>query len=91
MKFRKKPVVIEAFQWFDDWKCSRMEPMAECMGNGMIRCRCGGDICVCGMDELDCPGCERCEEEPEICEVCRHEYCESWCPLEAARCRDMNP
>ena len=32
-----------------------------CNGWGDIRCRCGGDLCVCGCDGELCGGCERCD------------------------------
>ena len=34
-----------------------------CNGNGMIRCRCAGDFCICGMDGEECFGCALCEEQ----------------------------
>lgn len=34
-----------------------------CYGNGVIICRCGGDICICGTNEMLCPGCAECEGE----------------------------
>ena len=29
----------------------------------MIRCRCAGDFCICGMDGEECFGCALCEEQ----------------------------
>jgi hypothetical protein len=34
---------------------------ARCNGDGIIDCFCGGDLCVCGLDGDQCPGCEECE------------------------------
>jgi hypothetical protein len=32
-----------------------------CGGGGVIRCYCGGDLCVCGnRGEIECYGCEEC-------------------------------
>lgn len=28
-----------------------------CQNTGFIDCLCGGDICVCGQCEIDCPDC----------------------------------
>lgn len=34
-----------------------------CGGGGMLRCRCGGDQCVCHHHgEIECPGCDDCDE-----------------------------
>ena len=30
----------------------------ECQNTGMVECYCGGDLCVCGQEELDCPVCK---------------------------------
>lgn len=38
---------------------------ARCDGFGMLLCRCGGDLCVCGDDGEDCYGCEKCEGRDE--------------------------
>ena len=32
-----------------------------CGGTGILHCFCGGDFCACGDDEVECPGCEDCE------------------------------
>lgn len=32
-----------------------------CSGSGIMRCHCGGDLCVCGDDGEQCVGCENCE------------------------------
>ncbi len=33
-----------------------------CGGSGMLRCLCGGDLCVChNHDEIECPGCDECD------------------------------
>jgi hypothetical protein len=29
-----------------------------CCNIGFIDCRCGGDICVCGEGEIECPDCD---------------------------------
>ena len=29
-----------------------------CQNTGMIDCHCGGDLCVCGEEELPCPDCQ---------------------------------
>lgn len=35
-----------------------------CGGHGYIRCRCGGDLCVCGNHgEIDCMGCDDCDPD----------------------------
>lgn len=28
-----------------------------CNNQGWVNCQCGGDICVCGEDEKECPMC----------------------------------
>jgi hypothetical protein len=35
-----------------------------CQNTGMVDCHCGGDLCVCGAEELVCPRChgESCGE-----------------------------
>ena len=30
---------------------------ATCNNTGYIDCHCGGDLCVCGEEEIDCPEC----------------------------------
>lgn len=30
---------------------------ATCNNTGMIDCHCGGDLCVCGDEEIECPEC----------------------------------
>jgi len=30
---------------------------AECQNTGYVECYCGGDLCVCGEQELPCPVC----------------------------------
>jgi hypothetical protein len=30
----------------------------ECQNTGMVECYCGGDLCVCGQQEMDCPVCK---------------------------------
>lgn len=32
-----------------------------CNGYGTLLCHCGGDLCVCGRDGEECPGCPDCE------------------------------
>ena len=32
----------------------------KCSGHGWLICRCGGDLCFCGSDGLQCDGCEKC-------------------------------
>jgi hypothetical protein len=32
-----------------------------CQGYGTLTCYCGGDLCVCGLDGEECPGCPDCE------------------------------
>lgn len=29
----------------------------ECQNTGTVGCYCGGDLCVCGEEELPCPRC----------------------------------
>lgn len=29
-----------------------------CQNTGWIDCRCGGDLCVCGENEIPCPKCD---------------------------------
>ena len=51
-----------------------------CHGYGTLTCHCGGDLCVCGLDGVECLGCPDCEpndEEdddddfnPDACPVC---------------------
>lgn len=36
MKFRKKPVVVEAVQWTGDAECLKGTPFAECYHGGMV-------------------------------------------------------
>ena len=39
---------------------------AACNGTGHLHCYCGGDLCSChNHGEVQCPGCEECEEEDE--------------------------
>jgi hypothetical protein len=33
-----------------------------CGGTGVLNCFCGGDFCVCGMEEMPCYGCEDCRD-----------------------------
>lgn len=28
-----------------------------CQNTGEVECRCGGDLCVCGAQEIECPRC----------------------------------
>jgi hypothetical protein len=30
---------------------------ATCNNTGYIDCHCGGDLCVCGQEEIECPEC----------------------------------
>lgn len=32
-----------------------------CEGYGTLACDCGGDLCVCGLDGEQCPGCPDCD------------------------------
>ena len=35
-----------------------------CANTGEINCRCGGDLCLCGAQEIECPRCHgRCLDE----------------------------
>jgi hypothetical protein len=34
-----------------------------CDGFGIIRCRCGGDLCLCGLDQEQCEGCGACDPD----------------------------
>lgn len=37
-----------------------------CGGTGTLYCECGGEFCVCHHHgEVECPGCEDCEDEYE--------------------------
>jgi hypothetical protein len=36
-----------------------------CNGSGYIQCWCGGDLCVCGMDSVECPGCKECDPDDD--------------------------
>jgi RecJ-like exonuclease len=36
-----------------------------CHNSGVVPCLCGGDTCVCGMEEHDCQHCDREIEPPE--------------------------
>lgn len=29
----------------------------ECQNTGTVQCYCGGDLCVCGEEEVPCPAC----------------------------------
>jgi hypothetical protein len=52
--------------------------LSSCDGWGFLTCRCGGDVCVCGLDGMECPGCEECEESEreseEITRALEEEY-----------------
>ncbi|KKN41849.1 hypothetical protein LCGC14_0719090 [marine sediment metagenome] len=38
-----------------------------CGGSGMLICECGGDQCVCHHHgEVECPGCEDCDDPDEM-------------------------
>lgn len=41
---------------------SEVKGLSSCDGWGFLICRCGGDICVCGLDSMECPGCKACDE-----------------------------
>lgn len=46
-----------------------------CGGTGTLRCRCGGDFCVChNHGEVDCDGCEDCDDEGLDDEALDDEY-----------------
>lgn len=51
-----------------------------CDGWASLVCYCGGDLCVCGMDGEDCPGCEECESDPydDNDDVYDYEVMEAW-------------
>lgn len=36
-----------------------------CYGTGELECHCGGDLCVCGLDTLPCPGCPDCADQDD--------------------------
>lgn len=35
-----------------------------CQNTGEIDCRCGGDLCVCGLQEIPCPTCDGRSADP---------------------------
>lgn len=41
---------------------------AICNGHGILRCRCCGDLCLCGLDGEECYGCDKCERPDELYE-----------------------
>lgn len=56
-----------ANEWIDEQNRPQME-CHECNGLGYVNCFCGGDMCVCGIQELPCHTCypgHYCEEENE--------------------------
>ena len=36
-----------------------------CNNTGSVDCHCGGDLCVCGREEYDCPRCGGASAEPD--------------------------
>lgn len=36
-----------------------------CQNTGWIDCHCGGDLCVCGEEEIECPSCSGVEDDDE--------------------------
>lgn len=43
---------------FDDHDDRREVMCGSCDGHGVKDCYCGGDLCVCGQQEYDCPRCD---------------------------------
>ena len=37
----------------------------ECQATGYVDCRCGGDLCLCGEDEIPCPVCTGEDDDDE--------------------------
>ena len=35
-----------------------------CNNTGMVDCHCGGDLCVCGREEYECPRCHGRSADP---------------------------
>lgn len=35
-----------------------------CQNTGEVDCHCGGDLCVCGREEIECPRCHGRSAEP---------------------------
>lgn len=35
-----------------------------CANTGSVDCHCGGDLCVCGREEYDCPKCDGNSADP---------------------------
>lgn len=52
------------------WHASESDELdSTCGGSGALRCRCGGDLCVCGnFGEAECFGCPDCEAEDDYLE-----------------------
>lgn len=57
-----KAMLDKAFAPREPWKpgefCDR------CQNTGSIDCLCGGDMCICGWGERDCPRCKGRSTEP---------------------------
>ncbi len=52
-----------------------------CSGTGTILCNCGGDLCVCGLDGSECPGCQNCFDYDDFdCYQCGDEGCHECIP-----------
>ena len=54
---------------------------SDCGGWGFLVCRCGGDVCACDLDGMECPGCKECDavaREMASEDECQCERCISW-------------
>ncbi len=62
---------------------------AGCGGWQVLSCKCGGDLCVCGLDGEDCPGCLDCNygyEDEDESDYCDCVSCSGTGRVEESRC-----